>query len=442
MSMTDEHIDELFRKGAENLSFEYKDAYWSEMNEMLSDAATVSGSGVEEAPVDEMFKAKADSMSFAYKPEYWSEMEAMLPTKRRPDFLWFFTSLLFIGLIGFNLVDNFSSSEMNSERMANESSSSNDNSSNKQTNQTENSDIDAIDQEQLVIDLDQLNLDWLNDYNWDASNYWMPTCGGDIYPMGYGNPDLIGMIGMPGIIEGTVEVETDEVDDLAPKKLEGRIPELASQPAYDGKVKATANMYVQAVGGLSQSLITPSEALSYSYGIGAGIEIKKRNFSFAAGANLIVSNHNDLELSRTAKVYGFGSEVYHFNMDYKQLYLIEGNLELGYAFKRHNVKIGVRPSYTFSSKVKVSELGLTYTQADVADESATRSHYGYMDGLKRLGIKPMIGYSYNLRPDMTLGMNMGVQLMPMVNEEYIDGVNNKFPIDAQLYFRKTINFRK
>ena len=66
--------------------------------------------------------------------------------------------------------------------------------------------------------------------------------------------------------------------------------------------------------------------------------------------------------------------------------------------------------------------------------------YGHMEGIRRFGLKPMIGYSIDLPSNITIGLNIGAQVMPSVNEEYIDGQNNKLPIDGQLYFRKSISF--
>ena len=47
-----------------------------------------------------LYTEKSNSLSFEFKSSYWDEMAAMLPTnKKRLDFLWFFTSFVFVGLI-------------------------------------------------------------------------------------------------------------------------------------------------------------------------------------------------------------------------------------------------------------------------------------------------------------------------------------------------------
>ncbi len=205
--------------------------------------------------------------------------------------------------------------------------------------------------------------------------------------------------------------------------------------------RALYSIYAQGIGGLSQSLITPSDKLSYNYGIGLGFNLDYKRLSFAAGANFLVSEHQDLELNRTAKVYGFGSTLYQFKMNYKQLYLLEGNIEFGYSFGSSRIKFGIRPSYLLSTKVKIQQNDVKANMT-VEESSETRVSYGFTDGMYRFGLKPQLGYSYSFGKGIDLGVNFGVQLMPMVNEEFINGENNKLPIDGQLYIRKCIRLTK
>jgi len=59
----------------------------------------------------------------------------------------------------------------------------------------------------------------------------------------------------------------------------------------------------------------------------------------------------------------------------------------------------------------------------------------------RFGVKPTLGYSYRIN-NWTIGANVGVQLMQSVNEDLINGFNNQFPIDGQIYLRRTIRLRR
>jgi hypothetical protein len=201
--------------------------------------------------------------------------------------------------------------------------------------------------------------------------------------------------------------------------------------------------YVQGIGGLSQSLVIPSDEISNSFGIGIGTEVHKGNFTWNFGVNALVENHNDLVLNRTAKVYGFGSDVYQFNIDYKQMYTLEAMIGVGYNLGRHRIDLGVRPSFVMSSRVHIEELGTSTTEfASDNDYNESRDLFGFMDGLHRFGIKPTIGYMFKVSPSISLGATIGIELRPSINEDFIKGVNNTRPIDGQIYLRKTLSFRK
>ena len=206
---------------------------------------------------------------------------------------------------------------------------------------------------------------------------------------------------------------------------------------------AFAVAYIQGTGGLSQSLVIPSDQISNSFGVGIGMEVHKANLTFNFGVNALVENHDDLVLNRTAKVYGFGSDVYQFKIDYKQMYTLEAMIGVGYNLGRHRIDLGVRPSFVMSSRVHIEEVGSSTTEfAFDNDYNESRDLFGFMDGLHRFGVKPTIGYVFIVSPSISLGGNIGVELMPSINEGFINGVNNTLPIDGQIYIRKILTFRK
>jgi len=204
------------------------------------------------------------------------------------------------------------------------------------------------------------------------------------------------------------------------------------------------SFYVQGVGGISESLITPSDALGTSYGIGAGIMAHKRNWTFNIGSNVVIENYSDLELTRVAKQYvHFSSTESRQDLQYRNLYLVELDLGVGYNFGRHQVRMGIRPSYTYNARVDYSETNIHNNQGEMVETSESRQgQYGYLAALQLWGLKPTIGYSYNLPSSWSIGLNIGTELRTSINEEFISGVNNRLPLDGQLYIRKTLNFKK
>ena len=101
MKWGDDEIENLFRQRTDDLSFEYKNEYWEDFEASLPVSDVVESSPEESVnDIDTLYKEKSNSLSFEYNSSYWDEMAAMLPNnKKRLDFLWFFTSFVFVGLI-------------------------------------------------------------------------------------------------------------------------------------------------------------------------------------------------------------------------------------------------------------------------------------------------------------------------------------------------------
>lgn len=223
---------------------------------------------------------------------------------------------------------------------------------------------------------------------------------------------------------------------IHPSVIEKNIIEGSTDFAFpDMKLPARVHMYIEGNAGISQSLISPSDQVSHSFGAGLGVQIEKGRWSITTGVNGIWSFHDDLVLNGEAKVYGFGSDVYRYTLKYDEIYSLEGVLSAGYRFGRHRINVGVRPSFVMNTKV-----GFTMHDENIKEDRQVT--YGHMEGINRFGLKTTLGYSVDLRGGLVLGANIGGRVLNSVNAEYLDGKNNPFPIDGQIYIRKLIRFRK
>jgi hypothetical protein len=395
--------------------------------------------------IDKLYQTGAAGSQFEYKAEYWREMEAMLPNqKKRGDALWFFFSALIFGLLLTSVFIQEPLSLNGDETLLADTRTFEDVTTQQSTIASETIDAEkpnGLENESTSTAVPHDEDDLKSMAQREISNPIHPTTRSDessesVKPIDQQKAELNRSDNgeLKSIDVGALETRSLELTSIATLQEQ-------SHPWDNAKINAVAlnGMFVQLLGGVSQSMVDPSTGWSNSYGAGIGYNLEKGRFILNVGLNWLISNHNDLELTRSAKVYGFGSEVYTYNIDYQQLYLLEGNIELGYLLGRHELKAGVRPSYVFSSRVRVSETA-TADQSFTSEEHG--SYYGYMDGLKRIGLKPTLGYAYRIRPDLQVGMNIGVQLLQGVNEDFVEGKNNNLPIDGQLYLRKTIRFRK
>lgn len=383
--------------------------------------------------IDELFQnAAKEKQSFVYKGEYWGEMESLLPEKKTGrDLLWIVSSMIFgtvlIGAMLRSPANDSSENILVSENNANETELSREVFEQAPLNEEDNAPITKYEDTKLTGTINEKDVPSTN----DIENS-IPVIENTKYKLDDESSDVNAMTSM----HETVGSPINSLKALPYSTLDYNVNELLS---LQQAIASTSHaFYLQSVVGASQSLLQPSTAMSGSFGIGAGYALRKGDLVFNGGVNLIISSQSDLYLTRTAKVYGFGSSFYTYNFNYRQLFELEGNFELGYQLNRSEFKVGIRPSYLLSAKVNIS------SDSDNAQDimSEEKQVYSFTDGLRRFGIRPTIGYAFHLKPDLELGLNMGVQLMTKVDPNYIQGDPRKFALDGQLYLRKNLSWKK
>lgn len=429
--------------------------------------------------MDKLFQKEAGKQSFEYKDAYWKEMEAMLPSAKKGDVLWFLTSGIFVALLFVTPFLGVLNETRTAEVLAMEAGNAEGNTETKIASQVESTQVmiaenkatDTKGSEVVEATLtDDKTLNSLSNTEGERSNTApvksksnnkknsLDSSTPVILADSHADLNLVDRKTNHNIVdskhielnnqvtkESTLTSAIDkkeELEQIDVESLNTRDVSLLDQSTslglqditYDLSLPWSSSFYIEANAGLSQSLITPSDNNSYSFGAGVGTQFRKGRLVFTTGVNVIWSHHKDLQLTRQAKIYGFGSEVVQSHINFSELYTLEANLNVGYSFGRHNLNVGVRPSYVVGSKVKVSQS----TELD----GGNRTYYGFMDGINRLGVKPSIGYGFDLTSKLTVGVNLSTQMMSSVNEEFINGVNKKFPIDGQIYLRKTLRLRK
>lgn len=465
MSWTDEEIDNLFKDGANAQSFKYDSSYFAEM-----EAASL--------PVN----------------------------KKGKDFLWMGTALVFIAVLttGYFVNDTNTSFNTANNQLANlELNNTNDNTNN--TNALNGNQNSTGDQNTLTNNTssDDVNNQLTN---LDASNDKSNSNSGVLSNGNSGNANLTNnqsakspntnspnsMYNLATRNVGSLNVRTNNQSALAGANGSQETGQLTSHgnlsglrndakvndqkqftlqagpitagldvndavqidqglnPSLSpnalpplGELRPKAALYFELNAGISQSLITPSEYTSKSVGGGIGVESYLGNFNLTTGLNFKASYHDDLFLTRKGKVYGFGSTAGKNTYDVQKIYSLEMPITLGYNFGKHNINIGVRPSVVVGAQTKFQAFEedqlLRTSQINGLIEEEINGET--TRALMRFGLKPTFGYSYHMNK-WTVGVNVGLQLMESVDESMIDGFNNKFPVDGQIYLRRTIRLRK
>lgn len=448
--------------------------------------------------IDNLFRDGASNQSFEYDSSYFSEVEAALPVNGKgKDFLWMGTALVFIAVLttGY-FVNNANDTSFNTtnDQLAKLELNTTEN-----TNTTNNSAAISVEDENAsnnTAELTDLNNN-LSNVEASATSTTLASNKSNSGNTASGNGELTSKEAQNGPLNSMYNVATRNVNTASNNaKSNGNLTQPtgsstninlaqtqanagvigqkeginrnapitallglngadqldqgldrsiapSSIPPVLGEVRPKSALYFELNSGMSQSLITPSESVSKSFGGGLGVETHLGNFNLTTGLNFKASYHDDLFLSRKGKVYGFGSQEGVNTYDVQKIYSVEMPIMLGYNVGRHNFNFGVRPSLVVGAQTKFqafeNETLLRTEQINgLIEEEVNGETY---NALMRFGVKPTIGYAYRINK-WTIGANVGVQLMRSVNEDMIDGFNNQLPIDGQIYLRRTIRLRK
>lgn len=373
--------------------------------------------------LDDLFRDSAEKLSFDYKKEYWKDIEAQLPVKKKRDFLWNGMALMFLIGVGSmmlrNTISDLDRSSQSSVIAQYNNEKLNDNNAEVKTGQ----DVALWD----CVDLSNLDFIWTN--NQINTSDWM-VGGCEIHPFNNIPNNYV----MPVFDEGAsvdntiVELKTKKAETII-QSDNSTIEQIPSRIDYT----PFHDFYVQGIAGIGQGRMVPGEGMSSSYGLGAGVEFNRRKLYVSLAINGIISNHQSLVLTRSSKVYGFGSEEYSTSVEISRLYTLESEIAAGYRFGKTVVYGGLNAGYLIGTQSNV-----TTEQKDVAldvVDSDTRKVYGYFGGLNRLSLKPMIGASYDAGRRIQVGANVGVQMLNSVDPEYFEGESRKFPVDGRIYLR-------
>lgn len=435
--------------------------------------------------IDNLFREGAKTQSFEYDNSYFSEIEAALPVSRKGrDFLWLGTALMFVAALTtgyFIQADNLQESAINP--LAGTNVAPTDNGSTQTNVTTPNLTVvksetnGAVNANASVPTTEVAQRS--NKVSFTSSNLGegsTPTASSasnthSMYDVATRNirhkhtaSPMVNAVEMNAIAsnEGQAQNASQLGERLAAAQT---TPDQKSAPAEQlpitaslgvksasqlenglnvglapnalpllSEIRPKAALYAELNAGMSQSMITPSDYTSNSIGGGLGVETYLGNFNLTTGLNFAVSNHKDLKFTTEGKIFGFGSTLRTHHYSYEQVYNLDLPITIGYNFGNHNVNLGVRTSVLLGAKVN-------HTVFDNNEMVRSEKIYGLAGGLERFAVRPTVGYAYRMK-NWTVGANVGVQLMQAVNEDYIKGFNNSFPIDGQIYLRRTIKLRK
>lgn len=386
-----------------------------------------------EKDIDQLFKNSSEKLSFEYKDAYWKEMEALLPPKKKDGFFWLFTAssfavLLLIGIfyspvkVEHSSIANTSKEQKPKEKYVASFSQ-------EKKERKKHSDLHSNNTQNATPQKRETNT--LSNNSLEKSSKNTPDLNVSKLSVTPSQNTEKRLKNSPTNQKKVISVNRLPLREWKTKQEKNIIP---IHPATKTPPIQT-RLYIEGALGISQSLITPNKKIGGLYGLGFGVQIRKSRWNFTIGVNGTIGSHNDIRLTRTAKQYSFGSTEVRYDFYYRQLFSVEGNFSVGALFGKHELSLGISPSFMVSNKIELKR-GL---KGGVVEES---SFLGYMEGINRWNLKPTFGYAYHFNRGWQVGVRGRIQLFNTFQPTFIQQENTHFPVDGQIFLRKTFNLKR
>lgn len=211
---------------------------------------------------------------------------------------------------------------------------------------------------------------------------------------------------------------------------------LVADVSNDGRPKVAKNI-MGFIGGvnLNKSLMeSPDKGMAGSEFF--GIEYQRYlNGGFSLKTNLLYSARSGINSQKVyaKKQYDFGSSSTQTTVECQRMIYLELPVLVNYGVGNHSFMVGPSFSYLVTGLNKV-----TTTIESLTGEGSTeeKSEWGYTEGFKKYDFSIIAGYEYSIKPKLNVGARLNYGLLDITNNGYFG--NDSF--DNNVQFRVYLTY--
>jgi len=195
-------------------------------------------------------------------------------------------------------------------------------------------------------------------------------------------------------------------------------------------------MYVEFFGGVGQAYSknqTNENIVNASIGGVVGLSFPVKRFNISAGLGLQGTKFDQLNILERTKIYGLGSEILENSYEFSSIYSLTIPLSATYAIGRHSMSIGITSNINFMTQLK-------HRQTLDGDFQSYNVGFSDVSFFNRFGLLPSLGYSFHINEKTQIGVRMNIQLLQQIQSKRFSGPPLNFPIDGQIYLKRTLDF--
>jgi len=195
-------------------------------------------------------------------------------------------------------------------------------------------------------------------------------------------------------------------------------------------------MYIEFYGGVGQSYIKMNEysnSVNATLGGAVGWTIPVNRFKVSVGLGFQASKFDHLNILERTKVYGFGSQILENSYEFSSIYTLTIPISTSFSMGRHSLNIGLNTNINCATQLK-------HSQSLDGNFESYNSGYSDVSFFNRFGLLPTLGYSFNVSDKTQIGARLNIQLLQQLQSNRFIGTPVNFPIDGQIYLKRTLEF--
>lgn len=170
--------------------------------------------------------------------------------------------------------------------------------------------------------------------------------------------------------------------------------------------------------------------------LGFVYQLEKANWGLKTGLNVSWTSVNGLNYSSRQKIYGFSSSIVTNQLNYRSLINMAIPLEATYHIKKHTIGLGVQLNVLLTSTAKAKDWS--------ENQLNTKLQWSYRESLKPVSLAAVFDYTYNITRRWNIGAAFSYSITPVLANEqrvFSDQISRMF--SGQLFIQyKLNNFKK
>jgi hypothetical protein len=169
--------------------------------------------------------------------------------------------------------------------------------------------------------------------------------------------------------------------------------------------------------------------------LGFVYQLEKANWGLKTGLNVSWTSVNGLNYFSSHKIYGFSSRIVSNQLNYRSLTNLNIPLEATYHIKKHTIGLGVQLNVLLTTASK----SRNWSDAQMN----TKLEWNYRENLKPVSLAAVFDYTYNITKRWNIGAAFSYSITPiLVNEQRVFSNQLARMFSGQLFIQYKLNFFK